>query len=326
MSPKSRSNDTDTKVDRAATNSKQRMYKAAQKVEGEGEQASKRITDLIDKAAQDANAAATKSASNAKDRMFKAAREVEAARTKALGSIETALSAATQQAVEQATASSEEAAEQAEQNASASRKAVRGINDQLAEAQELLDNLRQVHGISTDVAIGGSHDKTAHEEREAADEWRKRSIKYRGWTAAAAVAYTALNVLWPPDGWEWAFRSPIGASAVFILGWMSKYASDQSSAHRITANIYKHQSLAFASLRHYAQDIEQMSGADGHHVGDDAGEDDHDEPSAAAGMFMGRIVESLFTNQIDAFTDQIRATHKSERGWFRRRSAGDGGS
>lgn len=323
MSTKTRNSGTNTKVDRAATNSKQRMYKAAQKVEGEGEQASKRIAGLIDKAAQDANTAATKSANNAKERVFKATREVETARTEALESIETALSEATQQAVEEATASSEEAAKQAEQNASASQRAVRGINDRLAEAQELLDNLRQVHGISTDVAIGGSHDKTAQEEREAADEWRKKSIKYRGWTAAAAVAYTVLNVLWPPDGWEWAFRSPIGASAVFILGWMSKYASDQSSAHRITANIYKHQSLAFASLRHYAQDIEQMSGGNGQHAYDDTCEDDHDEPNAAAGMFMGRIVESLFTNQIDAFTDQIRTTHRSERGWFRRQSAGE---
>ena len=323
MSTKSRNSDTNTKVDRAATNSKQRMYKVAQKVEGEGEQASKRIAGLIDKAAQDANMAATKSANNAKERIFKATREIEAARTEALGSIESALSEATQQAVEHATASSEEAAKQAEQNALVSQRAVRGINDSLAEAQELLDNLRQVHGISTDVAIGGSHDKTAQEERESADEWRNRSIRYRSWTAAAAVAYTVLNVLWPPDGWEWALRSPIGASAVFILGWMSKYASDQSSAHRITANIYKHQSLAFASLRHYAQDIEQMSGTDGRHVGNDADEEDHDEPNAAAGMFMGRIVESLFTNQIDAFTDQIRTTHRSERGWFRRRLAGE---
>ena len=320
---KSPENDTDEKVGRAAINSKKRMYKAAREVEGEGEQASRDIASSVDKAARQANAAATKSANNAKDRMFKAAREVEEARAETLESIKKALSEVTQQAVEQATTSSEEAAEQADQNASASRRAVGDIRDKLTEANELLDNLRQVHGISTDVAIGGSHDKTAQEEREAADEWRKKSIKYRGWTTAAAVAYTVLNVLWPPDGWEWAFRSPIGASAVFILGWMSKYASDQSSAHRITANIYKHQSLAFASLRHYAQDIEQMSGTNGQHVRDDASEDDHEARNAAAGMFMGRIVESLFTNQIDAFTDQIRTTHRSEGGWFRRRSAGE---
>lgn len=317
---KSPKNDKDTKVDRAAINSKQRMYRAAQKVEGEGQQASKSITSSVEKAASEANAAATKAANSARDRMFKAAREVEAARTEASKSIADALSEATQQAVEQATVSSDEAAEQATQNAFASHNAVTEINNKVKQAQELLDNLRLVHGISTDVAIGGSHDKTSQEEHKAADKWRQKSIFYRWWTAAAAVAYTALNIVWPPDGWEWAFRSPIGASAVFILGWMSKYASDQSSAHRIAANIYKHQSLAFASLRHYAQDIQQMSGTDGQHVFDDTSGDDHPEAHVVSGMFMGRIVESLFTNQIDAFTEQIRTSQRSERGWFRRRS------
>ena len=252
--------------------------------------------------------------------MFKAAREVETARTEASESIAIALSEATQQAVEMATASSEEAAEQAEQNASASHNALIDINNKVKEAQELLENLRLVHGISTDVAIDGSHDKTSQEEHKAADKWREKSITYRWWTAGAAAGYTALNFVWPPDGWEWAFRSPIGASAVFVLGWMSKYASDQSSAHRLAANIYKHQSLAFASLRHYAQDIEQMSGADGQYIRGDISEDDHSEAHAASGMFMGKIVESLFTNQIDAFTEQIRMNQRTERGWFRRKS------
>ena len=311
---KSPKNDTDKKIDRAAINSKQRMYKAAQDVEGEGEQASKSIASSVERAAREADTAATKAANSAKDRMFKAAREVEAARTATTESIEATLAEATQEAVQQAAASSEEAAEQAEQNASASQKAVGNINEKLTEAQELLDNLRQVHGISTDVAIGGSHDKTAQEERAAADAWREKSIKYRAWTAVVAAAYAAVTIAFPPEGWEWALRSPLGASAVVILAWMAKYASDQSSEHRITANIYKHQSLAFTSLRHYAQDIARLSGSrDGGQEDDDYDDDATAKSQDTSELLSDEILKSLFTNQIDAFTHHIRASRRSDR-------------
>ena len=321
---KSPKNDTDEKVDRATINSKKRMYKAAQDVEGEGQHASKSIASSVEKAAREAGTAATKAANSAKDRMFKAARAVEAARTEATESIEATLTEATQEAVRQAAASSEEAAEQAELNASASQKAVRSLNEKLTEAQELLDNLRQVHGISTDVAIGGSHDKTAQEERTAADAWREKSVKYRALTAVVAAAYAAATIAFPPDGWEWALRSPLGASAVVILAWMSKYASDQSSEHRVTANIYKHQSLAFASLRHYAQDIAKLSGSRDDDQEDDGYDDDTTVKSQPPnGLLSDEILKSLFTNQIDAFTYQIPASRRSDRLPWRRAKPDD---
>ena len=293
-------------------------------VEGEGQQASKSIASSVGRAAREADTAATKAASSAKDRMFKAAREVETARTEATGSIEATLSEAIREAVKQAAASSEEAAEKAEQNASASQKAVDNINEKLTEAQELLDNLRQVHGISTDVAIGGSHDKTSQEERKAADDWRKKSIKYRGWTAVAAATYAAATIAFPPEGWEWALRSPLGASAVVILGWMAKYASDQSSEHRVTANIYKHQSLAFASLRHYAQDIAKLSGSRDDEPEDDGYDDDATVKSQTTPELLSdQILKSLFTNQIDAFTYHIRASRRLDRPPWRRAKPDD---
>ena len=315
---KSPKNGTDTKVDRAAINSKKRMYKAAQDVEGEGQQASESIASSVEKAAREADTAAMRAANSAKDRMFKAARAVEAARTEATESIEATLTEATQEAVRQAAASSEEAAEQAGLNASASQKAIHNLNEKLTEAQELLDSLRQVYGISTDVAIGGSHDKTAQEERTTADTWREKSIKYRALTAVVAAAYAAATIAFPPEGWEWALRSPLGASAVVILAWMSKYASDQSSEHRVTANIYKHQSLAFASLRHYAQDIARISGSN-----DDQEDDGYDDDTTVKsqtpnGLLSDEILKSLFTNQIDAFTYQIPASRRSDRLPWRR--------
>ncbi len=318
------------KVDRAASRSKERMYRVARAVEKEGREASRQIASAIDGAARDASQAASKSASNARDRMFKAARGVEEAQRDAMDSIEatmetidTRLAEATREAAKEATGSAEEAAAYAQQKASESSAAVTSIEETLAEAETLLDNLRQVHGISTDVAVGGSHDKTSQEEGQAANEWREKSIRFRWWTAVAAAAYTASTIAFPPEGWEWALRSPLGASAVVVLGWMAKYASDQSSEHRVAANIYKHQSLAFASLRHYAQDISEMSssatGLRSSHEDDDCEADD--DSGTTSRLLTGEILKTLFTNQIDAFTEQIRSTVRSEKGWFRRSRA-----
>ena len=324
---KSPSNDTGTKVDRAAVNSKNRMYRAAQRVESEGRQASDKISGSVDKAANEADAAATKAANSARDRMFKAARAVEQAQKEAIGSIEATmetiearLETAAREAAAHATDSAEEAADCARQKASESSAAVASIEEKIAEATMLLDNLRQVHGISTDVAVGGSHDKTSQEENQAANEWRAKSIRFRWWTALAAAVYTVSTIAFPPEGWEWALRSPLGASAVVVLAWMAKYASDQSSEHRIAANIYKHQSLAFASLRHYAQDISEMSSAEmdlrGRYGDDDI--ETEDGSRTTSGLLTGEILKTLFTNQIDAFTEQIRSAGPSEKSWLRR--------
>ena len=236
--------------------------------------------------------------------------------------MESRLQEAVREAAEHATGSAEEAAELARQRASESAEAVTYITGRLSEADELLKNLRRVHGISTDIAVGGSHDKTSQAESALANEWRERSIRYRWWTAAAAAAYTASTIAFPPEGLEWALRSPLGASAVFILGWMAKYSSDQSSEHRTAANIYKHQSLAFASLRHYAQDIADMSGS-GSGGDQDLDEDSRNEeigPNTTPGLLSGEILKTLFTNQIDAFTERIKSSDGSERGYSGRRS------
>lgn len=320
-----------TSHDKAAHNSKQRMYKAARAVEKEAEAAIKQTAGIVDRVADEANKAVGKSATNSRDRMFKSARAVEDAQKEAMDSIaghmesiEGKLEEATQEAAKQATGSADEAAGFARQSASDADIAVSSIKEHLAEARSLLDSLRQIHGISTDVAVGGSHDKTAQEERDAANEWRKKSIRYRSLTAVAAVAYTASTVAFPPEGWEWALRSPLGASAVVVLGWMSKYASDQSSEHRIASNIYKHQSLAFASLRHYAQNIAEMAGTETDDYEDDEEVDEADgERRVSTSLLSGEILKSLFTNQIDAFTQQIKATRRSDRLFWRRGTRSD---
>ena len=175
-----------------------------------------------------------------------------------------------------------------------------------ARSRELLENIEEVHRVSTETALGGSHSDTAHTEGQLAARWHERSIRYRWWAFGTAVATTLLNVVWPAEGWEWAFRSPFGAGVV-ILMWMSKYASDQGEQHRVAALIFRHQALAFIALGRFARNM-----TDEKVVGEY--QTDAVNPSQ---QFLLDVAKPLFTEQIDALVERSRV--RSRRSvWIRR--------
>ncbi|WP_419554628.1 hypothetical protein [Candidatus Poriferisodalis sp.] len=179
-----------------------------------------------------------------------------------------------------------------------------------ARSKELLESIEEVHRISTETALGGSHSDTAHAEGELAAQWHERSIRYRWAAVAAAVATTALNVVSPAEGWEWAFRSPAGAG-VAILIWMSKYASDQGEQHRVAGLIFRHQALAFLALGRFAQNMADESVV---------GEHDSDAVNPSQ-QFLLDVAKPLFTEQIDALVERSKVRTRRTLRW--RRSDGE---
>ena len=153
---------------------------------------------------------------NSKDRMYRAARSVE---KKAI-EIRKGMGLEAKQALDSMVT---ETRSDLSSLASEIEDALSASEADRNRAQELLESLEEVHRVSTETALGGSHSDTAHAEGELARKWHERSISYRWWAFAAATATTVLNVVSPAEGWEWAFRSPAGAG-VAILIWMSKYA------------------------------------------------------------------------------------------------------
>ena len=236
---------------------------------------------------------------NSQKRLYEAARSVEAEAE----TIKTRMASRAEESLEEAVSVTHEAlSELREQAASAATE----IDKNLSKSMALLTNLQEVHRVSTETALGGSHDDTALAESKAAQLWHQRSILYRWCTALAAIGSGVFNALVPADGWEWALRSPFGAG-VAVFAWMSKYASDQGDDHRTAALIFKHQSLAFLSLGRFAQNM-----ADEDVVGTY-----QPNETTPAQQFLSDVSKPLFTEQIEALVERSRA--KRERSGWRRR-------
>ena len=177
---------------------------------------------------------------NSQKRLYEAARSVEAEAEE----VKAKMASQAERAVEGAISDTETALSALRERAASQ---VEAVDRHLSKSEELLENLQEVHRVSTETALGGSHDETALAEREAAHRWHKRSIVYRWCTVGAAIGSGVFNALVPAEGWEWALRSPFGAGVAF-LAWMAKYASDQGDDHRTASLIFKHQSLAVPVL------------------------------------------------------------------------------
>ena len=106
----------------------------------------------------------------------------------------------------------------------------------------------------------------------------------------------------PPESWEWLPRFLIGGP-VLLLVWAAVYASRESSEHRNSSRLFQHQSLAFMSLDKYAARIARPTGT----------EDPTGESVPKAAGFLYDISKSLFTNQIDAHVEQIKAQGRAGR-------------
>ena len=239
---------------------------------------------------------------NSQERVYAAARSIEAeAKT-----IKAQMASRADQALGEAVSDTEEELSALREQAASH---VGEMDRHLGKSKELLENLQEVHRVSTETALGGSHDETALDERRAARQWHKQSIRYRWCTVGAAIGSGVFNALVPAEGWEWALRSPFGAGVAF-LAWMAKYASDQGDDHRTASLIFKHQSLAFLSLGRFAQNM-----ADEEIVGPS-----HGDQANPAQRFLSDVSRPLFTEQIEALVERSKA--KRERSSWRRREAG----
>lgn len=235
---------------------------------------------------------------NSQKRLYVAAQSVEAEADE----IKAQMASQAEKALAEAISDTEEALSALREQAVSH---VEEVDRHLSKSEELLENLREVHRVSTETALGGSHDETAIAEREAGQQWHKRSIVYRWCTVVAAIGSGVFNALVPAEGWEWALRSPFGAGVAF-LAWMAKYASDQGDDHRTASLIFKHQSLSFLSLGRFAQNM-----ADEEIVGPL-----HGQQANPAQQFLSDVSKPLFTEQIEALVE--RSNTKRERSGWRR--------
>ncbi len=242
---------------------------------------------------------------NSKERMYRAARSVE----REAGDIRKGMGLEAKQALETMVT---ETRSDLSSLASEIDAALSASEADRNRSQELLESLEEVHRVSTETALGGSHSDTAHSEGMLAARWHERSVRYRWAAFAAATATTVLNVVSPAEGWEWAFRSPAGAG-VAILIWMSKYASDQGEQHRVAALIFRHQALAFIALGRFAQNM-----TDEKVVGEIS--PDSTNPSQE---FLLDVAKPLFTEQIDALVERSKGRARRPP-WGRRFGAGSG--
>ncbi len=257
--------DTEGRLATALANSPSRVYKSARDFESFVEQEKQRIREAADDAVTSGLEAQVGEA-------LAAARQSESEAREAADSAQEHLNAAVEQAQEHMNTAVSEA---------------QAVMD---SATEKLEDAKTLLNIATDVAWGGSHDKSARADHKTAD--RLRLVAFGLYVLAVAVAvgfawWTSRN---PPEGWEWLVRSFIGGPVAILL-WAAAYASRESREHRNSARLFKHQSLAFNSLDQYAERIEQTNQGQG---------------TNEAATFLRATAKSLFTNQIDAHVDQSR--------------------
>ena len=264
--------DTETRLATALTNSPSRVYKSARDFESFVEQEKQRIREAADDAVASGLEAQVGEA-------LAAARQSESEAREAADSAQEHLAAAVEQAQEHMDT------------------AVSKAQAVMDSATEKLEDAKTLLNIATDVAWGGTHDKSAQADHKTAN--RLRLVAFGLYVLAVAVAvgfawWTSRN---PPDGWEWLVRSFIGGPVAILL-WAAAYASRESREHRNSARLFKHQSLAFNSLDQYAERIEQT---------------DEGEGANEAAAFLKETAKSLFTNQIDAHVDQIKTQGRTGR-------------
>ena len=185
----------------------------------------------------------------------------------------------------------------ARQSESEAQEAARQAQEHLDAAAERLEEAKRLLNIATDVAWGGTYDKSANDDHKTANRLRFVAFGLNVLAVSVAVGFAWWTSENPPDGWEWLVRSFIGGPIAILL-WAAAYASQESREHRNSARLFKHQSLAFNSLDQYAERIEQTNQGQG---------------TNEAAAFLKETAKSLFINQIDAHVDQIKTQGRTGR-------------
>ncbi len=191
----------------------------------------------------------------------------------------------------------DDALEGARESESKAQEAAKRTQEHLETSKERLEEAKQLLNIATDVAWGGTYDKSASDDHATANRLRLTAFCFYVLAVLMAAGFAGWASLNPPQGWEWLVRSFIGGP-VAILVWVAAYASRESREHRNSARLFKHQSLAFNSIDQYAKRIEQTNQGQG---------------TNEAAVFLKETAQSLFTNQIDAHVDQIKTQGRTGR-------------
>ena len=182
--------------------------------------------------------------------------------------------------------------------------AAQEVAEHRATAETLVSELRQLLNIASDMSWGATYDTSAKRDQRAA--FWLRIVSFVLYVTAAGLAVALF--LWsnddPTGDFEWVPRFLIGGPVV-ILVWAAAYAAKESSEHRNSSRLFTHQSLAFISLDKYATRIAE--------VGNEGGTGD-----TKASDFLQDISKSLFTNQIDAHVEQVKAQGRGGKLMMRR--------
>jgi len=172
-------------------------------------------------------------------------------------------------------------------------------SDAATKAERALTGERKILGLATDIAGGAAHNTSAAEDHRKADRLRRWAFAL----VSVATVWAVVVAVWiwvsQPQGWEWLAR-PFAGGPVAILLWGAAYAQREAREHRTSARLFEHQSLAFLSLDPYA---ERIAGTQG--------------DGAQAADFLNKTAAALFTNQIDAYTEQIKTQGRSGRSVLR---------
>ena len=182
--------------------------------------------------------------------------------------------------------------------------AAQEVAEHRVTAETLVGEMRQLLHIASDMSWGATYDKSAERDQRAA--FWLRIVSFVLYVTAAGLAVALF--LWsgddPTGDFEWVPRFLIGGP-VIILVWAAAYAARESSEHRNSSRLFRHQSLAFISIDKYASRIAEIGNVPG-------------EGNAHASDFLKIISRSLFTNQIDAHVEQVKAQGRGGRLIMRR--------
>lgn len=150
-------------------------------------------------------------------------------------------------------------------------------------------------GVTRDFTRGGIHKRSADEDHKKANRLRNTSFGCAGFAVCWAIGIAVCIGVSPPEGWQWLAR-PFLVGPVAIMLWAAAYAQRESREHRTSARLFEHQAMALFSLEDYMNRI----------TDEDAKKD-----------FLNKIAPALFTNQIDAHTEQIKTQGRSGRSVLR---------
>lgn len=203
------------------------------------------------------------------------------------------------------------ALESSQESASQSEQAAR---QHIESAEAIVADMRGLFNISSDLTWRGDHEASSVVDMQAANGMRIVAIKLYGLAIFLALAVSLLRIFpIASANLDWTSNLWIGGPVVVCL-LAATYVSRESSEHRNSARLFKHQALSFASFGRYAERIADMEKGNVKR---------NIEPSERATKFLEDMSGPLFKNQIEAHSEQIKAQGRRRRPPFWQRGASE---